>query len=778
MTFKFEAKLKVDGSQARAELRNTAAESDRLGQSVQAMGDKGQSADADFARLRAELKQYKADLTQLTAEHARATTQIDALQNEIDQLRVKGGKLPNTYNGAAGSVGNLTAQFNDIGVMLAAGQNPLTLAIQQGTQITQVIGPMGAAGAAKALGRALVSMVSPVNLITIGSIAAGAAMIQWLTRSEDSAEGLESELEAVNERLQDAERYIRAFETGAMSSERLTLFDQIREAQEKLAKAENDTALQGSSDRKRNAERRLKAAQDQVKAARDLLAQYDAQIAKEDRIKSIRAQADEAAKRYLETRRQSAVAADEILSSLTRENELLALTLVHGEDSRQVQDAMVAVQREDLEAKLATLKVAEELKDEIRQAFERGAALAALDMASGISTAADEAARLARNLNTARSSSRVKAQKAQNRLDTVGDPIARAGGNAVIDFREGFDDGGYGLLASGNAAALAQGETLVRQEAENAERLAIAANEADAEYRKLNQTVASGGAGKQGESDAVRDLIEGYRLELAILQESDPLRQDMLRHREVLAQATEAERIEVERLIGKIQEETAERERASATSSYLNSTMSDLLPSLAKGGDDAASAWARFSSVLEDILWQAVLLGEGPLMDLLGLGGGSGSGGGIVGFITGLFGFRDGGDPWGQTGMQYGFAGPRDDRKPILVSAGEFVMNARATSAYRAQLEAMNAGASIPAFANGGAVAGPASFAAMPFVLKSQIVNESGLRVREEQEVQPDGSRLQRLVLSEAVDGAMTAPGGAAKRRLAQLGLQAPRPIR
>ncbi|WP_245910934.1 hypothetical protein [Pelagimonas varians] len=34
--------------------------------------------------------------------------------------------------------------------MLAAGQNPRQLAIQQGTQITQVLGPMGAAGAARA----------------------------------------------------------------------------------------------------------------------------------------------------------------------------------------------------------------------------------------------------------------------------------------------------------------------------------------------------------------------------------------------------------------------------------------------------------------------------------------------------------------------------------------------------------------------------------------------------------------------------------------------------
>jgi hypothetical protein len=45
--------------------------------------------------------------------------------------------------GASGQLGNISAQFNDIGVMLAAGQNPLQLALQQGTQLIQVFDSMG-----------------------------------------------------------------------------------------------------------------------------------------------------------------------------------------------------------------------------------------------------------------------------------------------------------------------------------------------------------------------------------------------------------------------------------------------------------------------------------------------------------------------------------------------------------------------------------------------------------------------------------------------------------
>ena len=55
-------------------------------------------------------------------------------------------------------MGNLVSQGNDVLVMLAAGQNPFQLAIQQGTQITQVIGPLGAAGAFRALRGAVLSM--------------------------------------------------------------------------------------------------------------------------------------------------------------------------------------------------------------------------------------------------------------------------------------------------------------------------------------------------------------------------------------------------------------------------------------------------------------------------------------------------------------------------------------------------------------------------------------------------------------------------------------------
>ena len=84
-------------------------------------------------------------------------------------------------NSAAGYTGNLAAQFNDIGVQLASGQSPLLLAVQQGTQINQVLAQMGrGGGAVRALGRRVhVDHQSPMSLLTIGIIAGGAALVQW-----------------------------------------------------------------------------------------------------------------------------------------------------------------------------------------------------------------------------------------------------------------------------------------------------------------------------------------------------------------------------------------------------------------------------------------------------------------------------------------------------------------------------------------------------------------------------------------------------------------------
>lgn len=148
-------------------------------------------------------------------------------------VKAAGASMSQSMHSANGNVANLAAQFNDIGVTLASGQSPLTIALQQGTQISQVLGPLGAAGSAKALGGAVLSMLSPVSLLTIATIGLSAAVIQWLMginkgapeaddRLKQHREWLDKVLVGYDEARKGADRYIdetKKLPSGAVNSE-------------------------------------------------------------------------------------------------------------------------------------------------------------------------------------------------------------------------------------------------------------------------------------------------------------------------------------------------------------------------------------------------------------------------------------------------------------------------------------------------------------------------------------------------------------------------------
>ncbi|WP_322882622.1 phage tail length tape measure family protein [Sinorhizobium medicae] len=91
--------------------------------------------------------------------------------------------------GRAGNNGfetaNIAAQFQDIAVTSAMGMNPLQIALQQGTQLSSVLGTMGNGRQVVAgLAAAFTSLISPVSLVTIGLVAGGAAAIQYFSSLE------------------------------------------------------------------------------------------------------------------------------------------------------------------------------------------------------------------------------------------------------------------------------------------------------------------------------------------------------------------------------------------------------------------------------------------------------------------------------------------------------------------------------------------------------------------------------------------------------------------
>ncbi|KGJ19305.1 phage tail tip lysozyme [Paracoccus sanguinis] len=77
--------------------------------------------------------------------------------------------------------GNLAAQGNDIMMMAMAGQSPLMLALQQGTQVSQVLnGLEKGTSITRTLAAGFMSMINPVSLVTMGLIALGAVGVQAL----------------------------------------------------------------------------------------------------------------------------------------------------------------------------------------------------------------------------------------------------------------------------------------------------------------------------------------------------------------------------------------------------------------------------------------------------------------------------------------------------------------------------------------------------------------------------------------------------------------------
>lgn len=112
-------------------------------------------------------------------------------------------KVGGTMNVASHNVGNLAAQFQDIGVTMAMGMSPLQIALQQGTQISAVFGGMGAAGAVRSLGAAFMTVLSPVSLLTIGLVgviaAVGQYAYEWATSGSKTEAQLKKERDLIND---------------------------------------------------------------------------------------------------------------------------------------------------------------------------------------------------------------------------------------------------------------------------------------------------------------------------------------------------------------------------------------------------------------------------------------------------------------------------------------------------------------------------------------------------------------------------------------------------
>jgi hypothetical protein len=143
------------------------------------------------AQARSAAQVARAYVQSNAAVAAGVRTQADA-QRVLDLAAERHRRLTGAVNDNAHAVGlarhewiNLSRQFQDVGVSLAGGQAPLTVMLQQGSQIADIFGSSqaGAAGALRAFGAGAVrALASP-----IGAAAGLAAAILGVKAAGDAA---------------------------------------------------------------------------------------------------------------------------------------------------------------------------------------------------------------------------------------------------------------------------------------------------------------------------------------------------------------------------------------------------------------------------------------------------------------------------------------------------------------------------------------------------------------------------------------------------------------
>jgi hypothetical protein len=149
---------------------------------------------------------------------------------------------------------NIGAQFQDIAVQLQGGGSPLTVALQQGTQLGAILGQQGGGvrGALTALAAGFASVLSPVNLLTIGTIAAAGAIYQWATSGKDGTDKVNEAMKAHEDllkRIKDQYPNLVA-ESGKYREALVSLGLDSRKISEQMAensKAALDKAVQGAT---------------------------------------------------------------------------------------------------------------------------------------------------------------------------------------------------------------------------------------------------------------------------------------------------------------------------------------------------------------------------------------------------------------------------------------------------------------------------------------------------------------------------------------------------
>ncbi|MDH2091150.1 phage tail length tape measure family protein [Rhizobium pusense] len=189
---------------------------------------------AKYSPLFATISNYKSAVAEIRQAHAAGAISANEMASAIQRERqaalastaaIKGRNAAlkatvTTSSGNSFNTANIAAQFQDIGVTAAMGMSPIQIALQQGTQLSAVLQQIrdNGQGVGQGLASAFASVISPLSLVTIGTIAAGTALFQYfatmMSEGDKSAEVLKEQaalISAVAERWGDAVPALREY---------------------------------------------------------------------------------------------------------------------------------------------------------------------------------------------------------------------------------------------------------------------------------------------------------------------------------------------------------------------------------------------------------------------------------------------------------------------------------------------------------------------------------------------------------------------------------------
>jgi hypothetical protein len=571
-------------------------------------GAKGaQALDASTKKLDASTKAAASAQNQMAAATARATAATVAHSHAA--------------RGSAMQIGNIAAQFNDIGVMMAAGQNPIQLALQQGTQLGQVFNQMGGGTQVlKGLGAAFMSVISPVNLVTIGVIAGGAALVNWLTSSEDAADATERLDDAMSMLAESTDAYLASSQLVRTSVEELTktygtLADEVVRANQ--AQAGQDLQNQMAA---------------QASAAQALLDQFTVMdsrfsgVSQNGRalVESFRVMSDQFG--LTDDEAQALVSSLEGLANARGPDQVAqaALQVQYALDGARDSAGQLPPPLADAYGKLTEMiTAAGQVRGELQQypgILGQGASAAGVmaGQVSGIGSAAQNAA-----------------TKLWNMVGAMGK--AR---NAAINSVDNFQAGGLAAQYASYGAGRVQGEQAVREQG--------------ALYGgpDLHENFGAGGGGSRGgggssaaaseaekEAAAIQKVNEALQQQIDMIGLSDEARRVQQEIQKAGVDLNSAEGQAIEALVIKLTQLEEAHKRAAEIGKALAQGLEDIFVAALSGADAAREAASKLLMELGRMLIHQAF-------QQLTKGLTSGGGGGLGGLLGGLFGgARAGGGP-------------------------------------------------------------------------------------------------------------------------------------